>query len=228
MKLAKTTLALATAIGATLAAVPAAAQVNGVAISNPEAVIFNSQARLDAYKQINETYQSQIQQVTTLRQELNTLQQSLDSNSDGQVTEAEANAQPNVITQIRQKEQQIGQAYQPIARAQAYAIEQLLADYANASRQVIQQKQIQFLLTPDVIQYAPDSADVTGDIVAALDQRMPTVSSTPPAEWRPAQETVALQQRMNEIMLGLAQQQAMQQAAASQQSAQPQAQPTGR
>lgn len=232
MKLLKTTLAMATALGATIAAVPAAAQVNGIAISNPEAVIFNAKARIAAYQQIGQTYQTQIQQVNTLRQELSTLENSLDTNSDGQITDAEAQAQPNVITQMRQKEAQIGQLYQPIARAQAYAIEQLVADYANAEQQVIQQKQIQLLLTPDVVQFAPDSANVTGDIIAALDQRMPTVVTAPPAEWQPSQQTAQLQQRVQQILLGLAQEQAYRAALAQQQqqSAQPQApaQPTGR
>ena len=136
MKLAKATLAIGAALGATLAAVPAAAQVNGIAISNPEVVILNSQARVNAYQQIGQTYASQIQQVSTARQELNTLQQSLDTNSDGQVTDAEVQAAPNVVAQIRQKEQQINQLYTPIALAQAYAIQQLVADYENAQNQV--------------------------------------------------------------------------------------------
>lgn len=225
MKFAKATLAIGAAIGATLAAVPAVAQVNGIAISNPEVVILNSQARVNAYQQIGQTYASQIQQVSTARQELNTLQQSLDTNSDGQVTDAEVQANPNVLAQIRQKEQQINQLYTPIALAQAYAIQQLVADYENAQNQVIQNKNIQLLLTPDVVQFAPETANVTRDIVAALDQRMPSVQTTPPEGWQPDQQSLSLQQRMQQILLGLAQQQAMAQAQAQQQSP---AQPTGR
>ena len=231
MKLAKATLAIGAALGATLAAVPAAAQVNGIAISNPEAVILQSQARQTAYQQIGQTYASQIQQVSTARQELRTLEQSLDTNSDGQVTDAEVQANPNAIAQIRQKEQQINQLYTPIALAQTYAIEQLVADYENAQNQVIQNKNIQMLLSPDVVQYAPDSANVTQDIVAVLNQRMPTVQTTPPEGWQPSQQSLALQQRMQQILLGLAQQQAIAQAQQQQQQGtQPQApaQPTGR
>tara|TARA_B100000678_G_C18163349_1_gene484044 strand:- start:539 stop:1225 length:687 start_codon:yes stop_codon:yes gene_type:complete len=228
MKLAKTTLAIGAALCATIAAVPAAAQVNGIAISSPEAVIVQSQARVAAYQEISQRFQSQIQQINTIRQEVSTLEQSLDTNSDGQVTNAEAQANSNAITQLQQKEQQLNQLYAPIVLAQTYAIQQLVADYENAQNQVIQQKGIQMLLSPDVIQYAPDNADVTGDIVAALNQRMPSVQSTPPEGWQPSQQALALQQRLQQILLGIAQQQAI--ARAQQNGAQPQApaQPTGR
>lgn len=228
MKLAKATLAIATALGATIAAVPAAAQVNGIAISNPDVVIYGSQARQTAYQQIGQTYASQIQQANTVQQEINTLQQTLDTNSDQQVTEAEIQANPSVVAQLQQKEQQLGQIYQPVALAQTYVIQQLINDYENAQSQVLQQKGIQMLLSPEVVQYAPDTANVTADIIAALNQRMPTVQAAPPADWQPSRQAVALRQRVQEIALGVAQQQAM--AQAQQQGAQQQAQPqpTGR
>ncbi|MBH1943913.1 OmpH family outer membrane protein [Erythrobacter sp. YJ-T3-07] len=228
MKLAKAILAGATILGATLATVPAAAQVNGIAISNPEAVILQSAARQAAYQQISQQYQAQIQQINTIRQESSQLERSLDTNSDNQVSDAEIQANPTVVAQLQQKEQQIAQIYQPIQLAQAYAIEQLVADYQNAQNQVIQQKKIQMLLSPDVVQYAPDSANVTEDILKVLDQRMPTVQTAPPANWQPSRQTVALQQRVQQIMLGLAQQQAMQAAQQQGQQQQAPAQPSGR
>ncbi len=231
MKLFKTTLAMATALGATFAAVPAAAQVNGIATSDPEAVIFNSKARIDAYEQIGQTYSSQIQQISTVRQEVNTLEKSLDTNADGQVTDAEAQAAPSVVAQIQQKEKQITDLYRPIALAQAYAIEQLIADYPNARNQVIQSKNIQMMLTPDVIQFAPESADVTKDLIDALDTRMPSVQTAVPEGWQPSQQTAQMQQRVQQILLGIAQQRAYQAAVAQQQQnaqGQAAAQPTGR
>lgn len=228
MKLAKAMLAGATILGATLATVPAAAQVNGIAISNPEAVILQSAARQAAYQQISQQYQAQIQQINTIRQESSQLERSLDTNSDNQVSDAEIQANPTVVAQLQQKEQQIAQIYQPIQLAQAYAIEQLVADYQNAQNQVVQQKKIQMLLSPDVVQYAPDSANVTEDILKVLDQRMPTVQTAPPANWQPSRQTVALQQRVQQIMLGLAQQQAIQAAQQQGQQQQAPAQPSGR
>lgn len=213
--------AAATFAGAAIASTPAAAQVAGIATSSPEAVIVRSQARINAYQQIEQQYATQIQQIRTLRQESATLQQTLDTNNDGQLTQQEADANPTAVQQLQQKEQQIQAATQPIVLAQAYAIEQLINDYNNVQQQVIQQKNIQILLTPDVIQWAPDTINVTGDMINVLNQRVPSVQITPPADWRPRQESLQTQQAVSQILVGVAQQQAAQQAAQQQQQQQP-------
>ena len=165
-----------------------------------------------------------------MRQEMQTLQQSLDTDSNGQISQAEAQANQSVVQQLQQKEQQLQQASQPIVLAQTYAIEQLINDYQNVQQQVVQQKKIQLLLNPDAIQWAPDAVNVTDDLVAALNQRVPSVQTTPPAGWRPRQESLATQQTVSQVLLNVAQQQAaQQQQQAGQQPAQQQpAQPSGR
>ena len=224
-RFAKTIAAVALA-GTAAIATPAAAQVaGGIAISSPEAVIVRSQARINAYQQIDQQYSAQIQQIRTLRQEMQTLQQSLDTDGNGQLSQAELQANPGVVQQIQQKEQQLNQASQPIVLAQAYAIEQLINDYQNVQQQVVQQKNIQLLLNPDAIQWAPDAANVTNDLVAALNQRVPTVQITPPQGWRPRQDSLAAQQTVSQVLMNVAQQQAAQQQAQQQQ---PAAQPAGR
>lgn len=223
MKLFAKTIAAAALAGAAAIATPAAAQVAGIATSSPEAVLFGSKARIEAYKQIDTQYATQIGQLRTLRQEMATLQQTLDTDKNGQLTQAEAQANPAVVQQIQQKEQQLGQVSQPIVLAQTYVLEQLINDYQNVQQQVVQQKKIQLLLNPDAIQWAPAAVNVTNDLVAVLDQRMPSVQVTPPAGWRPRQESLAAQQTVSQILLGVAQQQAAQQAAQ-----QPAQQPTGR
>ena len=224
-RFAKTIAAVALA-GTAAIATPAAAQVaGGIAISSPEAVIVRSQARINAYQQIDQQYSAQIQQIRTLRQEMQTLQQSLDTDSNGQLSQAELQANPGVVQQIQQKEQQLGQASQPIVLAQTYAIEQLINDYQNVRQQVVQQKNIQLLLTPDAIQWAPEAVNVTDDLVAVLDQRVPTVQITPPEGWRPRQDSLAAQQTVSQVLMNGAQQQAAQQQAQQQQ---PAAQPAGR
>ena len=221
MKLFAKTIAAAALAGTAAIATPAAAQVSGIATSSPEAVIVRSQARINAYQQIDQQYSAQIAQIRTLRQEMQTLQQSLDTDNNGQLSQAEAQANPTVVQQLQQKEQQLGQASQPIVLAQTYAIEQLINDYQNVQQQVVQQKNIQLLLNPDAIQWAPEAVNVTNDLVAALNQRMPSVQITPPADWRPRQESLSAQQTVSQVLLGVAQQQAAQQAAQQQQSAQP-------
>lgn len=207
-------------------ATPAAAQVNGIATSSPEAVIVSSKARNAAYKQINDTYAAQIQQLTTMQQELQTLQKSLDTNNDGNVTQAEADAKPTVMKQIDAKEQQIGQAQEPIALAQYFVIEQLLNALPAARNEVVQKKKIQIMLAPEAFQYAPDGIDVSADLLAALDEQMPTVSAFPPAGYQPRRDTVATHQAVQQIILAAIQRQAAQQAAQGQQGQAP-AQPQG-
>ncbi|QYJ08352.1 OmpH family outer membrane protein [Qipengyuania flava] len=225
MNLFAKTIAAAALAGTAAIATPAAAQVSGIATSSPEAVIVRSQARINAYQQIDQQYATQIQQAVTLRQEMATLQQSLDTNNDGQVTQAEAQANAGVVQQLQQKEQQLAQISQPIVLAQTYAIEQLINDYNNVQQQVIQQKGIQLLLTPEAIQWGPDTLNVTNDLVATMNQRMPSVQITPPAGWRPRQESLQTQQTVSQVLLGVAQRQA---AAQQQQQQQQTQQPTGR
>ncbi len=223
MKLIAKSLVAAALAGSAFVAAPAAAQVNGIATASPEAVIVRSQARINAYQQIDQTYAAQITQARTLRQEMQTLQQSLDANKDNQLTEQEVAANPGVVQQVQQKEQQLAQLSQPIVLAQTYAIEQLINDYNNARQVVLQAKNIQILLNPDAIQYAPDNINVTTDILNALNQRMPSVQTAPPAGWQPRRDSYQTQQAVQQILLGVAQQQAAQ---AAQQ--QPPAQPSGR
>ena len=204
MKLFTKTIAAAALAGTAAIATPAAAQVAGIATSSPEAVIVRSQARIAAYQQIDQQFAAQIGQIRTLRQEMQTLQQSLDTDSNGQLSQAELQANPGVVQQIQQKEQQLGQASQPIVLAQTYAIEQLINDYQNVRQQVVQQKNIQLLLTPDAIQWAPEAVNVTDDLVAVLDQRVPTVQITPPEGWRPRQDSLAAQQTVSQVLMNVA------------------------
>ena len=222
----KTKIATAAALAVAAASSPATAQVAGIATSSPEAVIVRAQARINGYQQIEQQYAAQIQQVRTLRQEMNTLQQSLDTNKDGQLSQQEVDANKNVVTQIQTKEQTVAQVSQPIVLAQTYVIEQLINDYNNAQQVVVNQKKINLLLTPDAIQWAPDAVNVTTDIVNALNQRMPSVQITPPAGSRPRQESLSTQQTVGQILLGVAQQQAAAQAQQAQTTQQQQ--PTGR
>lgn len=220
---------------AALAPLPAAAQVAGIATTSPEIVIARSAARNTAYQQIGTTYAAPIRQIGTYRQELQTLQKSLDTNNDNQLSDAEVRAKPAVVTQIQQKEQQINTAATPITIAQAYALDQLAREYPAARQQVIAAKRIQIMLAPDAIQWAPPAVDVTNDIVAALNTRKPTVTTAVPAGWQPTREILQLQQAVQQILLAAAQQQAAQgqqaQPAAGQPArpaTQPPAQPSGR
>jgi len=205
------------ALALTAISAPAQAQVMGIATSNPAVAIAGAKARGQAYQQINQTYATQIQQIGTLRQEIEALKQQLDTNKDKQITQEEVNANQSAFQQIQQKEQQINQLSQPIALAQYYVIEQLLNDYNNAQNEVIKAKKIAIMIDPDVIQYAPDSIDVTKDIVAAIDKRLPSVSTAVPQGWQPRQQTAQVHQAVQQMIILASQQAARQQAQQQQQ-----------
>ena len=114
----------------------------GAATSSPEAVIVRSKARVAAYQQIDTQYATQIQQVRTLSNEINTLQQGLDTNKDGQLSEAEVNAGKAAVTQIQQKEQQINTAARPITIAQAYVLDQLAREVIEAAAMLEQARKL--------------------------------------------------------------------------------------
>ena len=211
-----------------VAATPASAQVNGIATSSPEAVIFGAKARIEAYRAIDTQYATQLQQIATLRNEARTLSQGLDTDGDGNVSQTEADAQPAVRTQMEQKQSQIGTIEVPIALAQLYVIQQLLERYAAAQQTVIQQKGVQLMLTPDAISYGYERADVSQDIVNALDAAVPTVSTTPPQGFRPARESISVHGSVNQLrLLAAAQARAQQQQQGGTQQPAPQ-QPSGR
>ena len=202
------TIAAAALAGAAAVSAPAAAQVAGIATTSPEIVIARAAARNTAYQQIGTQYAAQITQITTLRNEAQALLKSMDTNNDNQLSDAERNAKPAVVTQIQQKEQQINTAARPITIAQAYVLDQIAREFDAARQQVVAAKRIQIMLAPDAIQWAPPAVDDTNDIVNALNTRKPTVAIAVPANWQPTQQILQLQQTVQQILIASAQQQA--------------------
>ena len=206
-------LALVAALGAS----PAAAQVNGIATNNPTVVLVESQSRDTAFAQINQTYASNIQLMSTLDQEVTQLQTQLDTDGDRTINQAEFDANPALVEQIQAKNQQLALAGQPIELAHLYVLEQLINDYTNARDQVVAEKGIAIILSPEAVMYANAPMDISTDIAAALDARQPTLNTTPPAGWQPQQATLQSYESLQQIMM-LVYQQAAARAAAAQQA----------
>ena len=215
----------ALALSGALAA-PAAAQVNGIAITDPAVAIAGSQALQGAYGQIGTTFQAQITQIGQLQQQRDALVRPFDTDGNGQLSEAEQAAyQANTAAQqqIAGVEQQIAQVQQPITQARVYALEQIVLQFNPAMQQVISDKGIQLILTPQAAVYAAEPVDVTDEIVAALNARVPSVSTAVPQGWQPQRQSVSLYQEVQQILVQAAMQQ--QQAASA---AQPQPPVEGR
>ena len=208
--------ALVAGIALAVLPVTAAAQVNGIAVTEAPVAVAGSQALQTGYQQIANTYAAQrtaLQERQTQRQ---TLVQTFDTNSDGQIDDAEAvpttDASNPTVLQIQALDQQIAEMQGPIQLAQVYVVSQVAEQYTAAVRQVISDTGTQILLSPEALVYAPPEADLTEEIIAVLNTRIPSVSITPPANWQPNQNTVALYQQIQQLlaMARMQQQQAAQ------------------
>ena len=212
-------LAMSLAAASALAALPAAAQVSGVAVTDPAIAIAGAQARQTGYQQISTTFQAQLTQMEQVQQQRAGLLRQFDTNGDGQLNEQEqtaAQANTAVIQQIQGLDQQIATIQQPITQARVYVIEQLLMQYSAALQQVTTQNNLQLVLNPNGVVWAADAVDITQRVTAALNQLAPTVSTTVPEGCQPNRQSVALYQAVQDILVTVAVQQAQAQQAQGQ------------
>jgi Skp family chaperone for outer membrane proteins len=225
----KTHLFTAAALALTAAAAsPAAAQVGGIAVADPAIAVAGSQTLQTAYSQISQTFQAQRTQLEGLQTQRDTLVRQFDTDGDGQLSDAEqaaAQANTTVRPQVEALDQQIAQVQGPITAARIYAMEQILQQFNPALQQVIADRAIQLILTPEAAVYVAEAVDVTDEIMAAISARVPTVSTAVPQGWQPQRQTVNMYQEVQQILLSAAIQQ---QAAAQQQQGQPQQPVEGR
>jgi len=230
MKLLTTLLAAASISTAAAIAVPAAAQVQGsMATVNLPAAVINSNAFTTAYQQIGVTYKPQIDTIQARQQESQTLLQQIDTNNDNNVDDAELQAAQGSasLQRLQAIEQEVAQLTDQIDAARVYAIEQILVQYRPSLEQVVQQLGVQVVLTPESMIYAPPQANITQQVTAALNTRVPSVAIVPPQTWRPSRNVVALYQQIQQTLAAAQAIQAQQQAAQAQQQPATQA-PSGR
>ncbi len=216
---------VAALLSATAIAVPATAQVSGIATAQTAVAIARSKALGTAYQQIGAQYASAVQQMQAKRQEINNINVQLDTNKDKELTQAELDAAVKaknpLLTQLDAKQQEINTLQEPIILAQLYAVEQVALKYDAAQQAVIAAKKISVILTPDAFVWAPEAVDVTPAITAELDKAIPAASITPPAGWRPSRPVGALYQQIQQLFNNAAQMQAAQAAAAQPRAAAP-------
>lgn len=193
----------------------ASAQVSGIATANPTVAIARTKAFSSAYSQIGTQYKSYFDQIESRNKTLNGLRAQLDTNNDKQLTQEELDAavraKSPVLQSIQTEENEIQKLQTPAIMAQMFAIESIFNEYSNAQQQVVSNKKIGVILNPDVFLYAPAQADVTSDITAALDARVPSVGTTPPQNWQPQRDTVSLHQQLQQLLVASARSQAAQQ-----------------
>tara|TARA_R110000824_G_scaffold12043_3_gene52971 strand:- start:321 stop:1010 length:690 start_codon:yes stop_codon:yes gene_type:complete len=203
------------------------AQVSGIATANPTIAIAKTKAFSAAYSQIGTQYKSYFDQIEARNKTLNGLRAQLDTDNNKQLTQEELDAavkaKSPVLQSMQAEEDEIQKLQTPAIKAQMFAIESIFNEYSNAQQQVVTSKKIGVILSPDAFIYAPPQTDVTDAITAVLDTRVPTVGTTPPADWQPQRNTVSLHQQLQQLLVASARNQA-----AQQQQQPPAAQPASR
>ena len=212
----RTALTLLTVTAAPLAfGTVATAQVSGIATANPTIAIAKTKAFSAAYSQIGTQFKSNFDQIDARNKTLNGLRAQLDTNNDKQVNQQELDAAVKanspVLKSMETEETEIQKLQTPAIKAQMFAIENIFKEYTNAQQQVVSDKKIGVILSPDAFIYAPPQTDVTDAITAVLDTRVPTVAITPPADWQPQRSTVSLHQQIQQLLMASARNQAAQQ-----------------
>jgi Skp family chaperone for outer membrane proteins len=215
-RLFRTALTLLTVTAAPLAfGTVATAQVSGIATANPTIAIAKTKAFSAAYSQIGTQYKSSFDQIDARNKTLNDLRAQLDTDKNKQLTQEELDAAVRanspVLKSMETEEEEIQKLQTPAIKAQMFAVENIFKEYSNAQQQVVADKKISVILSPDAFIYAPPQTDITDAITAVLDTRVPTVSTTPPATWQPQRNTVSLHQQLQQLLVASARNQAAQQ-----------------
>lgn len=216
----------------TAAALPVAAhaQVAGIGTTEPVAVITSSKALQQGYQQIETTYKSNLDLIDTRTAESQQLQQQLatqfDANKDNQLSPDEqqkmqASNSP-LIAQINAKQEEIATLVQPIRAAQIFVVDTVDKSYAQALKDVVAANKINVVLAPDAVLWAPDAINITAKVTQRLDQLVPSVAITPPAQYSVSRRVMALYESISQVLQARAIR-AYQQAQAQQAAQQPQA-----
>jgi Skp family chaperone for outer membrane proteins len=186
---------------ALFAALPATAQA--VAVADPEGAIAASKAFVAANTQIQATFKASLDQAqarrAAIQAELQPLYTVLDTNHDGQLSQPEIDAanqakRPELASiQAKQAAAQaeLSRLEGPATRAQQYAVEQISAKLQQAITAAMAKRGTNVLLKPAAVFTAQGQGDLTPAITAELDTLVPSVSTTPPANWQPGQQQAA-------------------------------------
>ncbi len=191
----KKTMLIAAALlapGALLAGV-SHAQVNGIAVVDPDGAVAGSNAWKTAAGQLQTTYKATLDQAEARRQaiatELQPLVAKLQSDQKANVPQAQLQTQ---VQSIQAKEQagnaELQRMTTPYARARGYAIEQIQQQLKPAIDAAATRKRASIVLGPNDVVHLDPAGDITADVTTELNRLVPSVNITPPANWQPGQQ----------------------------------------
>ena len=173
--------------------------VSNVAVADLDEAVAKSNAYTLAVSQIKVTYKAQIDAADARAKALTAELQPLATAYQTAVKAPNA-AQNQVSLQsqlaaLQAREQaanrEVAKISEPVARARAYAQEQILLKLEAAVNSAMTKKRVNILLQPQAAIKALPAADLTNDVLAELNVAVPNVSITPPAGWQPGQAGAA-------------------------------------
>ncbi len=191
---AKLLAAVALVAPAAFVAAPAAAQVGGVAVADPQGAIAGTKAWAAARIQIQTTYKAQLDQADArskaiqaellpLAQQFETARRAPNANQAALQTQYQS-----IQAKQQAGQQELARITAPAERAQAYAIEQIQAKLGDAVQSVVRARNISLLVNPQAVLFLQPTVDVTPAVTTELDRLIPTVSTAVPANWQPGQQ----------------------------------------
>lgn len=178
-----------------LPSIVSAQTVNEIAIADLEEAVAKSNAYTLAVSQIKVTYKAQIDaadaRAKALTAELQPLAVAYQNAAKAPNAAQNRAALQQQLTSLQQREQaanaEVAKISEPVARARAYALEQIQLKLEAAVSNAMQKKRVNILLQPQAAIKAMPAADLTNDILAELNLAVPTVGIVPPAGWQPGQ-----------------------------------------
>jgi len=189
---------------AALTTAPASAQVEGkIGTVDTARAIIGTDALRTAYELVTTTYKAQIDQRAAKQQELTTLLQPFDTNSNGRIDEPELPAlqgAPN-FQQFQTLEAEVGSLTNQVNNARIFAVEQIFQQYGAAIETVANADQIQMILPINSVLYAKNEADITAKVTTALNTAVPSVGVVPPQNYRPSQQGAGLFQEIQQRLI---------------------------
>ncbi|HSF12083.1 MAG TPA: OmpH family outer membrane protein [Erythrobacter sp.] len=187
-----------------LVALPANAQVEGrIATVDVSSTILGTTAFQNAYSEVTRTYAQQIELLRTKDQERQTLLQTFDTNGNKQLEDAEVAAKQNSpeFTKLQTVTQEVQALTNQIDFARIYAVEQVAVQYSAALQEVITKQQIKLVIDPSSLIYLAPEADITPQVVTALNAKVPSVGVVPPTGWQPSREGAQIYQEIQQRLV---------------------------
>lgn len=186
-----------------VASVPAAAQSKlGVAVVSLDRAVAGSAAYQAAQTQMRTTYKANIDSFNARQTALDT---DLKAKQAALQTAAQAAGQTPTAAQTQQLQTQyaalqksgqdareeLQRLGQPLARAQAYVEEQIVAKLSDALKAAMTQMKVDLVLKEAAAESFMPSVDITSAVTAQLNTMVPSVSIVPPAGWQPGGQQAA-------------------------------------